>query len=215
MKTINVPHDICELFARSLQQNSDKLDIIDWQINIEILKKLYNINAKTPQTIRGHVTDSEVRDQVTKILENLGFKNGDGQGWMMYSRAFLPTALHVDIPMDNTKADGYTIIIPLTNSDKIKTVVFKERTNYPILDYWIEKQDWDSREKVNTVSVDYDMSHGWWRRPDITDRMELDGIANWQIGTAFCFRRSQIHGSTNFTHAGFPFKDYILVQTND
>lgn len=213
MKTISVPHDVCDLLVDSLRQNSDKLDIIDWQINTEILKKIYNIDAKTPQTIRGHVKDLEVRNQVKKIMENFGFE--DFNGWMMYSRAFLPTSLHVDIPMDDTKADGHTMIIPLTYSDKIKTVIFKERTNYPILDYWIEKQDWDSREKVNTISVDYNMSHGWWRRPDITDRMELDGIANWQIGTAFCFRRSQIHGSTNFTQAGFPFKDYIMVQTDD
>ena len=213
MKTINIPHDICELFAHSLEENSDKLDIIDWQNNTEILKKLYNINEKTPQTKRGHVTDSEVRNQVTKVLENLGFKNGEGQGWMMYSRAFLPTALHVDIAMDDTQADGHTIIIPLTESDKIKTLVFKERTNHPILDYWIEKQDWNSRVKVNNVSTDHNMSHGWWRKPNITDYMDLDGIANWKMGTAFCFRRSQIHASTNFRHDGFPFKDYILVQT--
>ena len=59
------------------------------------------------------------------------------------------------------------------------------------------------------------MSNGWYWQPDIVDYMELDGIADWEKGNAFCLKRSQIHCSTNFRKNGFEYKDYILVQTNN
>jgi len=215
MRTIEYPIDIAKEFQLSFAQNQDRLDIIDWQVNEEILKTLYNIEGKTAQTRRAQVQDPVIRSKIRNILTDLGIDKQKGEGWMCYSRAFLPTALHVDIPEDDVNENGHTIIIPLTPSDKIKTLVFKEECNSPILDYWIEKQDWDNREKISEISAKHDMSHGWWKRPDIVDHMELDGIGEWKVGTAFCFKRSQIHGSTNFTHAGFPFKDYLLVQTNN
>jgi hypothetical protein len=215
MRTTKISNELYEDLIKSLNNNSSNLDIIDWQVNKEILKGLYNIDHDTAQTQRAIIKDKNIRKQITSVLEDFGFTNGEGQGWMCYSRAFLPTSLHVDIPQDNVEDDGYTVIIPLTTDPSIKTLVFKEKTNNPILDYWIKKQDWSSREKLNNLSKTYDVSNGWYWQPDIVDYMELDGIADWEKGNAFCLKRSQIHCSTNFRKNGFEYKDYILVQTNN
>jgi hypothetical protein len=215
MRTTKISNELYEDLVKSLNDNSSNLDIIDWQVNKEILKGLYNIDHDTTQTQRAIIKDKNIRKQITSVLEDFGFTNGEGQGWMCYSRAYLPTALHVDVPQDNVEEDGYTVIIPLTTDPGIKTLVFKEKTNNPILDYWIQKQDWSSREKLNNLSKTYNVSNSWYWQPDIVDYMELDGIADWEKGNAFCLRRSQIHCSTNFRQNGFEYKDYILVQTND
>ena len=55
--------------------------------------------------------------------------------------------------------------------------------------------------------------HPNWERPELLDLMGVVGVADWSLGTAFRFRRSQPHCSTNFLRLGITHKDYVLAQT--
>ena len=217
MRTIKIPDEKIDLFREWFDANLPTFNDYQWQINKLILKNLYNITEdKYHQTKRGEIKDKEMRKEILSAVSEFGFdKNSMTSPDMNFARGFLPIAIHVDIPDFDTYQDGNTILIPLTFSDKIKTFWWKGNVYEPIFDYWIEKQDWNQRKKVNNISEQYDVTNGFFPKPDVTDYMELDGIGEWFKGNCFSGRRSQPHCSNNFKTSGIEYKDYILIQTTD
>ena len=217
MRTIKIPDEKIDLFREWFDANLPKFNDYQWQINKSILKNLYNITEdRYHQTKRGEIKDKEMRREILSAVSEFDFdKNSMTNPYMNFARGFLPIAIHVDIPDFDTHQDGNTILIPLTFSDKIKTFWWKEKVYEPIFDYWIEKQNWNQRKKVNNISEQYDVTNGFFPKPDVTDYMELDGIGEWFKGSCFSGRRSQPHCSNNFKTSGIEYKDYILIQTTD
>jgi hypothetical protein len=190
------------------------LEDAQWVNNKEQLEKLYNIKnvERKMQTKRGLVK-GDARDLVIECCANFNIdENIITNAHMNFARAFLPIAIHVDIA--DPKNDGDTIIIPLTFDTKIKTIWWKGKITSPIFDDWINAQDWSTKKRVNKLSEEFDLSNGYWSKPEIIDYMDLDGIGEWQRGNVFRGRRSQPHCSTNFLNSGIKSKDYILIQTS-
>lgn len=218
MDSITVPHEKIDQLRKHFDEAYDSLEDAQWQINKELLAKLYNITdkEKVMQTKRGIMKrGTDAHKLVAEILEPFNIK-ADPDGWHInYARGFLPIAMHVDIGDNDTNADGDTILIPLTFDDRIKTLWWKGHVYEPVFDWWIEKQDWQNKTKVHNITEQYDLSNGFWRRPEVADYMELDGVGDWFKGNIFRGRRSQPHCSNNFKSSGIEHKDYILIQTTD
>ena len=218
METIRIPDEKIDLFREWFDASLPTFNDYQWQVNKPILKNLYNITEdRYHQTKRGEIKDEEMRQEIFSTVAEFGLskKVDRRNAYMNFARGFLPIAIHVDVPADNIHEDGNTILIPLTFDDRIKTFWWKEKVYEPVFDYWIEKQNWDQREKVNNISEQYDVRNGYFPKPDVTDYMELDGIGEWFKGNCFCGRRSQPHCSNNFKTSGIEYKDYILIQTTD
>ena len=217
MKTIRIPDEKIDLFREWFNASLSLFDDVAWQTNKTILKNLYNITEdRYYQTKRGEIKNKEMRKEILNAVSEFGFeKNSMINPYINFARGFLPIAIHVDIPDSDTHQDGNTILIPLTFSDKIKTFWWKENVYEPVFDYWVEKQDWTQRKKVNNISEQYNITNGFLPNPDIIDHMELDGIGEWYKGNCFSGRRSQPHCSNNFKTNGIEYKDYILIQTTD
>ena len=218
MDSITVPHEKIDQLRKHFDEAYDSLEDAQWQVNKELLEKLYNITGKDKvmQTKRGIMKrGTDARKLVAEILEPFNIK-AHPDGWHInYARGFLPIAMHVDIPEHDTNHDGDTILIPLTFDDRIKTLWWKCHVYEAVFDFWIEKQDWPNKQKLNNISEKYDLSNGFWRKPEIVDYMPLDGIGDWSKGNVFKGRRSQPHCSNNFLTSGISHKDYILIQTQD
>lgn len=218
MDSITVSHDKIDQLRKYFDEAYDSLDDAQWQINKELLEKIYNITDKDKvmQTKRGLMKrGTEARKLLIEILEPFGIK-ANPNGWHInYARGFLPIAMHVDIPEDNPNQDGDTILIPLTFDDRIKTLWWKGHVYAPVFDYWIQEQDWSKKTKQNNLTEQFDMSNGYWRKPEVVNYMPLDGIGEWSKGNIFKGRRSQPHASNNFKSSGITHKDYILIQTTD
>jgi hypothetical protein len=217
MKTIKIPNKTIDLFRELFDASLPSFNDFQWQINKDILKGLYNITEeKAPQTLRGEVRNKEIRQEIISALDDLDINRKFlTSSYINFARGFLPIAIHVDIPANSTSEDGDTILIPLTFDDKIKTFWWKNNVHEPIFDYWIEKQDWTKREKINNLREQYDIRNGYFFKQEVIDYMELDGIGEWFKGSCFCGRRSQPHCSSNFKASGIAHKDYILLQTTD
>ena len=224
MKTIRIPDEKINLFKKWFDESYYKFGITKesrheyaWQINKPILETLFNIKEdRHPQWIRGRIDEVHRKQEIISAIANFGFDQNSIENSVMYfTRSFLPVAIHVDIPNYDINCDGNTIMIPLTFNDKIKTICWKGYVNEPIFDYWVEKQNWDSRKKLNNLTKQYDLTNGYFLRPNIVEYMELDGIGEWFKGSCFAFRRSQPHCSSNFKSSGIEYKDFIIIQSID
>lgn len=216
MDSITVSHDKIDQLRIYFDQIYESLEDAQWQVNKDLLKKVYNITGvdKVMQTKRGLMKHgTEARELVIDLLEPFNIK-ASPRGWHInYARGFLPIAIHVDIADYKPHDDGDTILIPLTFDDRIKTIWWKGHVYEPIFDYWVESQDWSKKKKQNSLSEQFDMSNGYWPKPEIVDYMPLDGIGEWSKGNIFRGVRSQPHASNNFKSSGIEYKDYILIQT--
>ena len=211
--TDDVHNELIEIFDNNLSKFDDHV----WNTRAPMLKELYNINdEKHIQTLRMEIKDPSVRAKIRSIVNLFdGIDNVDG--FMNFCRGYLPIAMHTDVCVnpDETVEDGYTIMIPLTVDKRIQTIVWQERMGYPVFDEWADTIHWNNRVKLNNLSEKYNLSNGHWPKPDIVDYMALDDVCQWSKGNAWCFKRSQIHCSTNFKASGIEYKDYILIQTTN
>ena len=215
MDTIQIPNDTIDHLRYLFDKAYDSLDDAQWIYNKEQLKKLYGIEGmdRVMQTKRGQPSN-DVQKIIIDAVKEFDSPGLEKSPHINFARAFYPIAIHVDI--NESLEDGNTIIIPLTFNDDIKTLWWKKRVYSPIFDFWVQEQNFFvGKNKVNDLSTRYNLDTGFWPKPEIVDYMEIDGIGDWQKGTAFMGRRSQPHCSTNFLKSGITHKDYILIQTNE
>jgi hypothetical protein len=213
-----------------LRRRFDELwpDFTDLQVqhNTQYLEDIHGIRGVTSwtQTQRRLIEDGATRQLVVAALAGLEIPKLE-KAYMNFARGYLPIPMHVDTdPRHSEPEDGWTCIIPLTQHAGIKTVAFQGTVFHSIFDLWMEQQAWYQRPlehpRRNWLRDHLDFSHVFsggkhcnWQRPELMDLMEVTMVGDWQLGTVFCFRRSQPHCSTNFLRLGLTHKDYILVQT--
>jgi len=129
-------------------------------------------------------------------------------------RAHLPIGLHTDT--DDHSLTGYTVILPLTFNDSIKTIVWKPLLGKAHLDKLIQDfiQDPFKFPRKCSISRELDLEHCWMSKPTLTDAIELDGYVAWKKGTIVKFDRRQPHAGTNWKTDSLPYKDYILIHAD-
>ena len=214
MKHIQIPHARIDELRIEFDKHVPLFDDFQWQSNKHYFKKVFNIDQDSGiQTARRRIY-GPVTELVADSVKQFGFDKIE-RCYMKFARGYLPIAMHVDVPAHNVEEDGWSIMIPLTFSNHIKTIAFTEKVTEPIFDYWIESQDWTARQKKNNLREKFNLKNAYYDKPEIVDYMEVDGIGDWLKGNVFCFRRSNPHCSTNFRTLGLPYKDYIIIQTDD
>jgi len=216
MKTKILSEDFINELRRLFDKHLDKFEISAWQTNQDILKNLFKISDdKHIQTMRHTIKDQSVKNLIASEFKDIHDEQKIRKAFINYQRGYLPISMHIDIPADNPNENGYTFLIPLTFEKNIQTVAWKQETNGAILDYWIEKINWSNKPKLNNIGKQLDLSNGYFFKPEIVNYIEVDGIGEWFKGNVFGFKRSQIHCSNNFRNYGIPYKDYIVIQTEE
>lgn len=165
------------------------------------------------QQERLDATKLPLGDRIRKIfqpyLSSEQLENKNNSVWLC--RAHFPIGIHTDT--DIIKPDGYTVLMPLTFDESIKTVVWKPLLGKFELDKLIREfiDDPYKFPKKCSVSQELKLDHCWMSDPKLTDVIELDGYASWKKGSIFKFDRRQPHGGNNWKTDKLKYKDYILI----
>ena len=149
-----------------------------------------------------------------KTLINFNIPNKIHYGKIIFTRVHIPSPTHVDV--DEAGAPGFTVIIPLTFHDEIKTIVWKDKFDdnskfSKFKDDFVKNSK--SSVRLNSITKEANLSH-LLEIDDVNigEVMELDGYAKWQKGSIIVFDKTQVHCSSDFRQH-LPFKDYVLVHT--
>ena len=185
----------------------DQLYYID---HPDTIKEVYNLDDdKLIQQDRLIINNLPVGQFVKKLLTPY-VEEGAFNNELWACRSEYPIGVHTDT--DEKQPNGYTVLIPLTFDDRIKTIIWKPLLGKNELNKFM--QDFGNNPLaypiVNSISKELDLKHCWISNPSICDAMELDGYASWSKGSILKFDRRQPHASSNWK-TYMPYKDYILI----
>ena len=136
--------------------------------------------------------------------------------WVAYQRQYIPHSMHIDEPGPNANPDWlYSVIMPLdaVTADVAKTVVWKKEFKR-FSEYLDFQSDFISHPEnytpVSNVSKLYDVDHCMLNK-NPADYFELDGVYNYELGTAGMFPRCNLHCSSNWRKYGLAeYKDILI-----
>ena len=136
---------------------------------------------------------------------------------IIFTRVHLPSNVHADV--DIREEPGYTLIIPLTFHNSIKTVVWDNQFKSPaeLQNYKkaIIKKIHKTFNEHDEIPSDIDLRHCEvsYNHDKLFPKYLQNGVfADWEQGNIIVFNRRQAHCSSNFRNY-LPYKDYILVHT--
>jgi hypothetical protein len=162
-----------------------------------------------------HIPDTPVYNIVRpKIQEILG----DHEMSMgSYKESFLPYGTHIDsyarsdfknvTKIKDAIEHDIAVLIPLTEHEKFNTISFDcfseqfEGMNEPFDSNWLIGS--------NSLSLD-DLDHIPMPVRETIPKLPVDKVFNWHIGSAFTWKRTQLHTSTNFAKYGLT-KKFIVI----
>jgi hypothetical protein len=147
--------------------------------------------------------DSASFQHINNIIKN-HFKNFK-IAFAGYQRQYHAHNLHMDEPGIGRTYMTYTLLIPLLEDPRIKTVIFKNHadSNQDIHKKLITfgEDDNNKIEKTNKVSENELVKHTpqHWKTGDyFVDHLELDGTFEYKLGNYVIFDTNQIHASNNW-----------------
>ena len=148
---------------------------------------------------------------INKITgKNFDFVKNEG---MYYVRVRIPSAVHIDevyIGDNFISSKGFTYLIPLTYSDNIATVAWKNIYD-KISDMNEDKMHYLHKVKPTEEPKEYPdeikamLSHCI----EVAGGWELENYVTWEKGSLIEFCAGQVHCSSNF-RPYHNYKDYIL-----
>ena len=148
---------------------------------------------------------------INKITgKDFDFVRNDG---MYFVRVKIPSAVHIDelVRGDEYKSSkGFTYLIPLTYSDNIATVAWKNIYN-KLGDmnedkmHYLQKIRPTAKPKEYPDNIKAMLSHCI----DVVDYWELENYVTWEKGSLIELCAGQVHCSSNF-RLYHEYKDYIL-----
>ena len=182
----------------------------------EEIHELYNSNAESLiQQQRVDIREYPIADVVRNIVNKILPSPLNPSVPILFSRSVYPVGIHID--SNKKENNGHTLMIPLTFDTRIKTLVWKETAIDPIVlneIFYRFQNDIKSFTPQPRISNRFDLRNCWLGTPSIVDFLELDGIAEWQAGSIFKFKRQQLHASNNYK-ASVEFKDYVLIHNDE
>jgi hypothetical protein len=191
-----------------------RLAVKYWIDHEETIREVFNKDVKRLiQQERTDVKDSMVGQKVRAVLSPIVLIPATTNIWLV--RSHNPIGIHVDA--DEIKNQhGRTFIIPLTFDHRIKTVVWDKVITMSKFNSLAQAFAADSTAytKVNNISNELLLNNCWAGNPSITDYIDVEGIATWDMGTVIEFDREKLHASNNYT-AFVPHKDYILIHADE
>lgn len=111
--------------------------------------------------------------------------------------------------------EGKALLIPLGEGPGLSTIFWKEKYS-EIIDYSALLEEFNqllpSQVRNSRISERYDLRHNTVYIP-LCDHLTLDGVFDWQLGSAVMWDRNQLHSATYFNdHC--KFKDSIVIMFN-
>lgn len=180
------------------------------------IRNLYNSNAESlPQQQRVVINPYPVAEFVRSIVNRVLPTPLKPETKIMFSRSVYPIGIHTDT--NEQDYQGHTIMIPLTNDERIKTLVWQEtavgvtKLNEIFHRFGTDIKSFQAQPRISNR---FDLRNCWMGRPSIVDFLTLDGIATWRTGSIFQFSRQQLHASNNYRDF-VEFKDYILIHNDE
>jgi hypothetical protein len=140
---------------------------------------------------------------------------------IIFTRVHLPSSIHTDV--DEREDPGYTVIIPLTFHDSIKTVAWDNQFKSPKELNIYKKAIINKIYKIVTINdhdevpADIDLRHCEVSHNHdklFPHYLQNCTYAEWNQGDVITFNRRQAHCSSNFRNY-LPYKDYILAHTKN
>jgi hypothetical protein len=190
-------------------------------IQVELFKTYWNTNQKQVQVNWGsenHFYESisknlDVRLRIDskshewEIIRNLVFQNFDSEKvkgiYCAYQQQDLPHNLHIDDYGKNSEYYRYTYIIALDSIPEFKAIIFKEEDNDNDI-FSNRIQDWGRIKKIlskkNELSQTQDIDHTIDQNQlaYLAEYLTLDGVFEYQAGSAVLFKATQIHCSSDW-----------------
>jgi hypothetical protein len=151
-----------------------------------------------------------LRQSVLELPENVYI-------YMAYQRQHIPHAMHIDaVREDSDPTYAYSMVVPLNENINgvFKTVVWNKQllSTEQFLAFrnsFIDNPD--QFEKISDTSKEHDVGHCATGK-NLADYLPLDGVYNYELGTAGMFNRTHIHASSNwYRHKLVSYKDIIIL----
>jgi hypothetical protein len=203
--------DMAEFFLAGdyTEQRDDSTDIFDkfGVADTFVKDRRHTLNQNDPGY---QLVKKLLHTACPELPENLYF-------YMAYQRQYFPHAQHVDaIGPDGDPTHAYTAVIPLDENVNgiFKTLVWDK-------DCWTYEEfndfRWDFIDneqkypKIGNVTELYDVDHCETGR-NLADYIPLEGVYEYQLGTAGIFKRTHVHASSNWhKYKLFDHKDIIIL----
>jgi hypothetical protein len=181
------------------------------------------VNWIIPET--GQVTDwrcvivpkSKAYIQIRNILNN--HFDSSVYFWADYQRQYFPQNMHIDDYGKDRKHPTYTIVIPLVDDSRLKTIVWKDM--FPSNKEWNEYvMTWKKEEhtKKNNISELVDLEHNFYKEYGeyIGEYMDIDAVFEYHVGDYVLFDTNQIHSSSTWVrYKEYEYKDLVQIHITD
>ena len=194
--------------------DNHKLTFKYWIDHEDTIKEVFKSDVKRLiQQERTDARNDTLGQYVRELMKSVIALPTTTNIWVV--RSHNPIGIHVDSD-EIKKQHGRTFLIPLTFDDRIKTVVWDRVSTISEFNKFCTEfaNNHAKFEKLNDISSELLLNNCWFGEPSITDYIPVEGIATWEPNVLIEFNREKLHSSNNYT-TFVPFKDYILVHTDE
>jgi len=120
-----------------------------------------------------------------------------------HQRQYDAHALHMDEPGTDRKNMTYTLLVPLSDDKRIKTVIYNKQANTNkdirnmIINYGETESPLPIKSNVGETELAHTSKH-WKHGQYFADTLELKGIFEYNVGNYVIFDTNLIHSSNNW-----------------
>lgn len=177
------------------------------------------VNYQTGDQIIDHrllIPETSTLFNIVERIVSTNFSNPVNV-WSAFQRQKFPHSIHVDDYGSDQNYFRYTYIIAMDSVPEFKAIVWKEKCqDNNALHVFIEK--WGKirkfKKKNSNISELEDLEHTLDVNQNsfLADYLTLDGIYNYQVGTACLFDATQLHCTSNWIkYNKFPYRELLQI----
>jgi hypothetical protein len=192
------------------------------QYFINNFDKKYVNWAHNDDEIIDHRLTIDKNSKLFEIIGNIVSINFDTDNvldyWSAYQRQSSPHNIHIDDYMsDQESGHRYTYILGMDTVPEFKAIVWKEKCHdnaqlHEFVANWGKLRQF--KKKTSLISQAQDLEHTFDSNQQdyMADYLELDGIYQYQAGTACLFDATQLHCTSNWVkYQKFPYRELLQI----